>query len=92
MIDSGIESKFPNYKENIGSKYNDIKAKLVAEFLELKYNICSKSKDDCAQVKDDFELLKKSLNITWDFIKNCFVYVKDLSVPKIKNWYESFRG
>jgi hypothetical protein len=92
LIDAAIDSKFPNYKENISSKYSDIKAKLVAEFLELKYNMCEKSEDGCKQASDDFELLKYSLNLTWDTVKSFFKYIKDLSVPKIQSWYESFRG
>ena len=92
LIDSGIESKFPKYKENIGAKYNDIKAKLIAEFLDLKYKVCSKSSDACEQAKEDLAILKKALNLTWDTVKSVFGYIKDLSVPKIKSWYESFRG
>ncbi|MCR4581230.1 MAG: hypothetical protein K5666_01810 [Bacilli bacterium] len=92
LIDSGIDSKFPGYKSKISDKYKDIKGKLVAEFLELKYDICTNSKDGCAQVKEDFDFLKKALSLTWDAIKSFFVYIKDLSVPKIKDWYESFRG
>ena len=92
LIDAGIDSKFPNYKENISDKYKDIKAKLIAEWLELKYDICQKSGDDCEQANSDFKVLKYSLNLTWDIIKGCFTYVKNLTVPKIKAWYESFRG
>ena len=92
IIDSGIESKFPKYKENIGDKYKDIKAKLTIKFLELKTEVCAKSGDDCETIKNDLAVLKKALNITWDFIKDAFVYIKDLSIPKIKSLYESFRG
>jgi hypothetical protein len=92
LIDGGIDSKFPNYKANISTKYKDIKSKLVVEFLELKYNMCEKSQDGCKQAKDDFELLKYSLNLTWDVVKGFLTNVKDLTVPKIKSWYESFRG
>lgn len=92
LIDAGIDSKFPGYKDKIASKYNDIKGKLVAEYLELKYDICSNHKDGCDQVKEDLNFLKNTLSLTWDAIKSFFGYVKDLSVPKIKDWYESFRG
>lgn len=92
LIDAGIDSKFPNYKENISSKYQDIKGRLVAEFLELKYAMCEKSEDGCAQASEDFKLLKYSLNLTWDTVKTFFGYIKNLTVPKIQSWYESFRG
>lgn len=92
LIDAGIDSKFPGYKETLSDKYKSAKSKLLAEFLELKYSMCEKSEDGCKQASDDLALLKKSLNLTWDIIKSVFGYVKDLTVPKIKSWYESFRG
>lgn len=92
LIDAAIDSKFPGYKDNISDKYKDIKARLIAEFLDIKYEVCLKSGDDCDQANADFQLLKSSLKLTWDFIKGCFIYVKNLTVPKIKSWYESFRG
>ena len=92
LIDAAIDAKFPGYKDSISDKYKDIKAKLIAEFLDIKYEVCQKSGDDCAQVDADFKLLKTSLKLTWDVIKGCFTYVKNLTVPKIKAWYESFRG
>ena len=92
LIDSAIDTKFPGYKDTISDKYKDIKAKLIAEFLDIKYEVCQKSTDDCAQANDDFKLLKTSLKLTWDVVKGTFIYVKNLTVPKIKSWYESFRG
>ena len=92
LIDNGIDSKFPGYKETLSDKYKSAKAKLIAEFLDLKYEMCSRSEDGCNQASEDFKLLKYSLNLTWDIVKSCFGYIKDLTVPKIKSWYESFRG
>ena len=92
LIDAAIDSRFPGYKQNISDKYKDIKSRLIAEFLDIKYDVCLKSGDDCNQVPEDWKLLKTSLKLTWDFIKGCFGYVKNLTVPKIKSWYESFRG
>ena len=92
LIDGGIDSKFPNYKDNISNKYKDAKSKLVVEFLELKYNMCERSQDGCKQAQDDLALLKYSLNLTWDVVKGFLTNVKDLTVPKIESWYESFRG
>ena len=92
LIDNGIDSKFPGYKDTLSTKYKDVKGKLVAEFLDIKYEMCSRSEDGCKQASDDLNLLKYSLNLTWDVVKSFFGYVKDLTVPKIKSWYESFRG
>ena len=54
--------------------------------------MCEKSEDGCAQASEDFKLLKYSLNLTWDTVKTFFGYIKNLTVPKIQSWYESFRG
>ena len=92
IVDSKIEKKFPNYKENIGEKYKDIKGKLVAKYLDLKYDICEKGPEGCEQASEDLKLLKYSLGLTWDVVKSAFTYVKNLTVPKIQSWYESFKS
>ena len=92
LIDSKIDSKFPGYKETIGNKYKDIKASLVAKFLDIKYYMCEKSEAGCEQAKQDFALLKKSLGLTWDVVKSIAGKIKDMTVPRLKSWYESFRG
>ena len=92
LIDNGIDSLFPGYKESLAEKYKTAKGRLVAEFLDLKYEMCTRSEDGCAQASEDLKLLKYSLNLTWDMIKSFFIYVKNLTVPKIQSWYESFRG
>ena len=92
LIDNGIDSKFPGYKDTLSEKYKSAKGRLVAEFLDIKYEMCSRSEDGCKQASDDLALLKYSLNLTWDMVKSFFGYVKNLTVPKIQSWYESFRG
>ena len=92
LVDNKIDSKFPNYKETLSDKYKDAKGKLVAKYLDLKYDICEKVPEGCKQASDDFKLLKYSLGLTWDMVKSFFGYVKDLTLPKIQSWYESFKG
>ena len=94
-IDSKIDEKFPDYKNTISTKYNDIKAKLVAKYLDITNTICSNSdydKKHCDIVKQDFELLKKSVGITWDIVVDAFKYAYDKSASYLKTWYETFSG
>lgn len=92
IIDSKIEKKFPNYKDKLSDKYNHIKEKLIAKYMDITTNICEKHSSECAFVKEDFKLLKSSLNLTWDIIKSSFKYGYDKSVTYLKNWYEVFSG
>ncbi len=92
LIDSKIDAKYPGYKDKIGSKVADIKARLVAKYMDLAVGICKTTDDDCFQVKSDFALLKHSLKITWDIIKSAFTYGYERTTTYLKNWYEVFSG
>lgn len=61
LMDAKIDSKWPGYKDNISSKYKDIKAKLVAKYMEITTSICENNEDNCTNVKNDFALLKNQL-------------------------------
>ena len=94
-IDNKIDEKFPNYKENISNKYQDIKAKLVAKYLDITNTICSgneRNEYHCGIVKQDFELLKKSVGITWDIVVDAFKYAYNKTTDYLKTWYETFSG
>ena len=92
LIDNKIDSKFPGYKEEISDKYNNIKSKLIAKYLDLSSSICNTTNDDCTSFKNDFNLLKTSLNLTWDIIKSTFTYAKDKTITKLESWYQTFRS
>lgn len=95
LADSKIDEKFPGYKETISSKYNDLKAKLVAKYLDITTSICSSNERNeyhCGIVKQDFELLKKSVGITWDLVVDAFKYGYDKTTSYLKTWYETFSG
>lgn len=92
LIDSGIDSKWPNYKENIENKYNNIKAKLLAKYIDLTTSICDTSGDDCRQAKSDFKVLKESVKLTWNTLKNAFSYAYNKGKDSLINWYEIFSG
>lgn len=92
LIDAGIDSKWPNYKDNIQNKYQDIKSKLLAKYMDLSSSICESSGDNCAQVKSDFKLLKESVKLTWNTLKNAFSYAYNKGKDSIVEWYEIFSG
>lgn len=90
-IDSKIDYYFPNYKETItnGTKriYTDIKVKVTELYIEITTKICSKKSELCEDAKKDFESLKKSFGLTFDFLKE---FTND-ELNKLKDWYENFK-
>ena len=92
IVDGKIDKKFPDYKNTLSEKYKDIKSKLIAKYMDLKYDICEKGPEGCDQASEDLKLLKYSLGLTWDMVKSAFTYVKNLTVPKIQSWYQSFKS
>lgn len=92
LIDAKIDNKWPNYKQNIEDKYLDIKAKLIAKYMEITTSLCESNQDNCANVKNDFALLKSSVGLTWDVIKNAFSYAYNRGKEHLVTWYEVFSG
>lgn len=88
MLDNLIDKEFPSYKENLSEMYNNTKAKLVKLYLEKSSEYCKDNENVCKQAKSDFTVLKKSLNITFDFIKGL---CQD-GTQKLKEWYEIYSG
>ncbi len=90
-IDLKIDEYFPGYKETIskGTKniYNNVKSKVVEGYIYITDKICSNNESLCKHAKEDFESLKESFGITWDYLKGIGQSAKD----KLKNWYEDFR-
>ena len=86
-IDSKIETKFPGYKENINSKYQNIKTKIIEKYLDTTTTICNNNENLCNDAKKSFSSLKSNFNLTWDIIKN----LAGTSITKLKDWYEIWR-
>lgn len=86
-IDSKIESKFPDYKKNISSTYQNIKSKIIEKYLEITTNICNEDKELCNNAKESFKNLKNTFGITWEFIKELI----GNGTSKLKDWYEIWR-
>ena len=91
-IDSKIDSYFPGYKETIsnGAKniYTNVKGFVVELYLDTTYVICENNESVCNNAKEDFEFMKKSFGLTWDFIKS----LAGAGIDKLQRWYEVFRG
>lgn len=88
MLDNLIDKEFPSYKESLSEIYNNTKARLVKLYLEKSSEYCKDNENVCKQAKSDFTVLKKSLNITFDFIKGL---CQD-GTQKLKEWYEIYSG
>ena len=96
LIDSKIDSKFPDYKDTLTDTYKDVKAKLLLKYIDLTTSICENEPTGtlCSNLKYDLNLLKSSLSLTWDVIKPGLNYIKELGltgISKLKSWYETFR-
>lgn len=90
-IDSKIDSYFPGYKETLstGTKkiYNDVKLKVAELYVKVTTKICSNNQQLCIDAKKDFESLKNSFGLTYEFLKN----LGKEELNKLKEWYEDFR-
>ena len=87
-VDSRIEKYFPDYKETIKVKYDNLKGKLASLYLEVAASLCGSVGDNtCNQAKDDFNTMKNSFGFTWDLLKELAGSGKN----KIKDFYESWR-
>ncbi len=91
LIDSKIDNKWPDYKNTIKNKATDLKAKLIAKYMEVTTSICDKNTHACDVARDDFKILKKSLNLTWNVIKDAAKYSYGKITTYISAWYETWR-
>ena len=87
-LDNIIDSHFPGYKDELSSSYNKAKDNLITLYLNLTSEFCKNNDSICESAKNDFALLKESLNLSWDVIKN----LAKSGTNKLKEWYEIFSG
>lgn len=87
-IDNKIDNYFPDYKDVIKDKYDNIKGKLAVKYLEFTSYLCESVGDDtCNQAKNDFNTMKESFGFTWQLVKE----LAASGSSKVKNFYESWR-
>ena len=87
-LDNIIDSHFPGYKDELSSSYNKAKDNLITLYLNLTSEFCKNNDSICESAKNDFSLLKESLNLSWDVIKN----LAKSGTNRLKEWYEIFSG
>lgn len=87
-LDNIIDSHFPGYKDELSSSYNKAKDNLITLYLNLTSEFCKNNDSICESAKNDFSLLKESLNLSWDVIKD----LAKSGTNKLKEWYEIFSG
>lgn len=92
LLDNKIDSLFPDYKKEIGEKYNDIKNKLIFEYMNSLTYVCSKNKSECSKFKNEFNELKSKISITWINIKDAFLNSKEKAKNSIEEWYKIFKN
>lgn len=91
-IDDKVDTVFPGYKETISNGaskvYNNVKNLIVSTYLDITSSICEDHSNLCESAKEDFQSLKKSFGLTWDFLKD----LASSGLDKLKNWYEIWSG
>lgn len=87
-LDAIINKHFPGYKDELSSSYAKAKDNLITLYLNLTSEFCKNNDSICESAKNDFSLLKESLNLSWDVIKN----LAKSGTNKLKEWYEIFSG
>ena len=99
-IDTKIESVFPNYKENIASKSQDVYANIKKEIAELKDKIKDKYIDEYGQENYDNlenayneskETLKDSAQSTYETLKDVSTEFYENTKNKAENWYKNYK-
>lgn len=90
-IDEKVDNKIPGYKDKItettGKIYNKVKEKVVEIYVNITDEICTNNPDLCDSVRNGFEKIKTTFNLTWDFIKNA----TSSGLDKLSKWYLKWR-
>ena len=92
LLDSKINSYFPDYKQELGEKYNLVKDKLISEYMNSLTYVCSKNKNECEIVKHEFNDLKGKISITWSNLKDAFKNGADKTKTSLEEWYKIFKN
>ena len=92
LIDGKINEYFPNYKDELGEKYQFVKDKLISEYMNSLTYVCSKNKDECDTLKGEFNELRKSISITWSNLKEAFKNGANKTKTTLEEWYKIFKN
>ena len=86
-IDKKIDNNFPDYKNTLSSKYQNVKSKAISMYLDKTSEICAKDEDTCTEAKKGLTEMKNNFSITWNMIKE----ISGVGISKLKSWYEVWR-
>ena len=86
-IDSKIEKKYPDYKEEIKDTTTSIKEKILSSYLDITTTLCTSNEEACQSAKEGLKEMKESFSLTWNSIKN----MSGKYLSKLKSWYEVWR-
>ena len=92
LLDSKINSYFPDYKQELGEKYNLAKDKLISEYMNSLTYVCSKNATECETVKREFNDLKGKISITWSNLKDAFKNGANKTKTSLEEWYKIFKN
>lgn len=92
LMDNKIENIFPNYKEELNEKYQNIKENIIFEYMNSLTYISSKNQEECEKLKSEFNDIKKNISITWSNIKDAFLNNKEKAKNSIEEWYKIFKN
>lgn len=81
LVDTIINECFPDYKENLSSKYNEIKEKGTSVIYE------KLGEDNWNQLGDAKDNLKESISDVKEVVED----LTESGKTKVKNWYEEFK-
>lgn len=91
-IDNFIDTIFPGYKETISTKYNNIKNKLISEYIDDVNNVCNMNPENCNTIKKDFSNMMKNLSIPWTKLVTILKEKGVSALDNLKRWYEIYSG
>lgn len=91
-IDNKIDTYFPNYKNTIKEKMQDLKGKAALLYLETTSKLCeSVGESACNEAREDFKTMKESFGFTWDIIKNAASSSYRSLKTILSEWYQSIK-
>ena len=91
-IDNFIDTIFPGYKETISTKYNNIKNKLISEYIDDVNNVCNMNPENCNSIKKDFSNMMKNLSVPWTKLVTILKEKGVSALDNLKRWYEIYSG
>lgn len=92
-IDYKIDKYFPNYKESIKDKYENLKGKAALLYLETTAKLCENvGSSACAEARRNFSSMKENFGFTWNIIKSATSSSYNSLKTILNEWYQSIKS